>query len=91
MLADSRGTPDTGVDVQSVEGLLQSCGEELDTDEYEQVMRLCGHDPTKGKFDVTKILKTYADLATKVGSMEQSEKRHVDELCKNISSKKTRP
>ena len=33
--------------------------------EWEAVMRLCDHS-TKGKFDITKILKKYADLAVKV-------------------------
>jgi hypothetical protein len=89
MMADSRGAPLTGLDVQTVEFLMQSCGEEMESEEYEQVMRMCAHS-TKGKFDVTKILKTYAELAVKVGTLDKSAMRDVDDMCKQITAKKPR-
>jgi hypothetical protein len=89
LMADSRGCLPTGLDVQTIEFLLQSCGEEMETEEYEQVMRMCGH-ATKGKFDVTKILKTYADLAIKVGTMEKTAMKDVEDMCKKLTAKKPR-
>jgi hypothetical protein len=82
MLAQSRGLSDGSIDVQSVEFVVQSCGEELSEEEWDSVMRTCDHS-TKGKFDIVKILKTYADLAVKVGAMEAQANTFVEEYAKN--------
>ena len=71
------------VDAQAVEMLLNTCGEEMEDAEYEHVMRICGNS-TKGKFDVKKVLKTYADLAIKVGTLDKSAANDAEELCKTI-------
>jgi len=79
MLSDSRGS-NGGIDTNVVEFALQSCGEELRGDAWYEAMKEIGHQ-TKGRFDIGKTLKAYADLGVKVGQFDQSMIDHARRMA----------
>lgn len=80
ILIDSTG--DAGqIDVNDISYLLGSCGEEMDTEEFDEALKIIGHS-SKGKFNARTLLRAYGEYGKKVGLFNDE---HIANLEKVIA------
>lgn len=83
LLTDTNGEGGM-IDVSVFEYVLASCGEELEGEVFEDVMKIMGHS-SKGKFDVKKLIRAYGELGRKVGCFNDDDLDQMEVVINSVN------